>query len=601
MKITSNNRFARILWPFMVGICYFILARISIHATYSETAVAILWPTAGFSVAILLMAKRSYWPYHLLAFTIASLAANLSAGSSVYISTVITIINIFEALAVMFLLKYFGGLPLAFTDMGKVLKFLIAAVISALLCGFAAMITINKSMMFFVSWFTTDLMGMMIVTPFILIIWRSIENGYFTKMTHRDIVKLSIMFIIAALTSIIVFMQSSYPLLFVPIVCVLWATFYFGLFGAITATFIVAVVMTIFTGYGMGVAALLNGGEYSTILFLQFYLMLMLASVVPLALMMKSREEMLAKLTTHIGLLHQAEEAANVGHWHSSFRENKVFWSSQTARIHGREPGYAPEVSKALHGYHPDDMPRVESYFRDAIKTGETFEYEARIIRADGEERHVYTKGKVQYDKRKKASGFFGVIQDITRQIKDAKILEQARQQAEEAARKYHELANTDSLTGVHNRRYVMEKLQNMVDKSALDNEIFSICILDIDHFKKVNDTYGHQVGDQVIQNVCQHMQSVLRDSDSVGRIGGEEFIMLLPKAGAIAAMSVSERIRQNIIQKSKNSTIAGQVTVSMGIAVYKPGVTMEELVYQADNALYQAKDSGRNRLILAA
>lgn len=160
--------------------------------------------------------------------------------------------------------------------------------------------------------------------------------------------------------------------------------------------------------------------------------------------------------------------------------------------------------------------------------------------------------------------------------------------------------AITDELTGLMNRRGIVERIQHELALIARDGRDLSVLMVDIDHFKAVNDAHGHAIGDEVLRDVSSRMRRQLRAYDDIGRLGGEEFAVLLPECGAAGAMAVAERIRRSVGSDAvKTSAAAVQVTVSIGIAGvdrlddYKP----EQVLAQADRALYVAKSAGRNRV----
>jgi diguanylate cyclase (GGDEF)-like protein len=161
-------------------------------------------------------------------------------------------------------------------------------------------------------------------------------------------------------------------------------------------------------------------------------------------------------------------------------------------------------------------------------------------------------------------------------------------------------LANTDSLTGIWNRRYLLMIAEQEIKRSQRYNCSFAVLLIDIDHFKKINDTYGHSVGDKVIISMTQTVINNLRQVDCFGRFGGEEFVVLLPETDIDEAVIVAERIRENIQHKSivvQEQTIS--ITISIGVSSYKIGEeSIDTILQRADQGLYQAKKQGRNRVI---
>ena len=182
-------------------------------------------------------------------------------------------------------------------------------------------------------------------------------------------------------------------------------------------------------------------------------------------------------------------------------------------------------------------------------------------------------------------SGLFLIVQDVT----ELATYEQ----------KLVEMNTKDALTGIYNRRFLESRLQEEFERHRRHSHPLSLIMIDIDFFKKVNDNYGHQCGDAVLQAVAEKTSSVIRKTDFVARYGGEEFCCLLPETAVNAAEIVAENIRAHIEQIEnvfEGNSI--KVTISLGISGLVDKDSPETLLKRADDALYQAKHSGRNRFI---
>ncbi len=180
--------------------------------------------------------------------------------------------------------------------------------------------------------------------------------------------------------------------------------------------------------------------------------------------------------------------------------------------------------------------------------------------------------------------------------------LEQSLRIANEEIKK---LSVTDDLTGVFNRRYIMENLPREIKRTLRYKHNLSLVMTDIDHFKKINDTYGHQMGDYVLKKIGSCLkESVRHELDWVARYGGEEFLILLPETGISGACCIAERLRDTI--EKMDIEFKGErthVTASFGVSSFAPpcdfrNVTTEEMTRNADEYLYEAKTKGRNRVV---
>lgn len=162
--------------------------------------------------------------------------------------------------------------------------------------------------------------------------------------------------------------------------------------------------------------------------------------------------------------------------------------------------------------------------------------------------------------------------------------------------------SETDALTGVHNRRGMIRDLHREWNRAQRSMDPLCIAMADIDHFKEVNDTFGHQVGDKVLTHVAQFLEGRLRPYDTVYRYGGEEFLLCLPLTDIDRAEMVLDRLRR-ILSRTPVHITAGTVipvTISLGLVEFSPGVTVPGAIAAADRALYTAKAKGRNQLVCA-
>lgn len=187
------------------------------------------------------------------------------------------------------------------------------------------------------------------------------------------------------------------------------------------------------------------------------------------------------------------------------------------------------------------------------------------------------------------------------------------RSELRAAVKRIEVLAHTDDLTGTESRRSISGELRGALAEVERSSGRMAVCLLDIDHFKQINDEYGHPVGDEVLREFVERVESTLREVDSIarpqeedlasvlGRFGGEEFLVVLRGTGVSGAMRAAKRIREVIAERTfETSGGPVAVTVSAGVAAFQPGEGEVDLLRRADRALYQAKEQGRNRICSA-
>ncbi|WP_150304946.1 sensor domain-containing diguanylate cyclase [Pseudomonas saliphila] len=173
----------------------------------------------------------------------------------------------------------------------------------------------------------------------------------------------------------------------------------------------------------------------------------------------------------------------------------------------------------------------------------------------------------------------------------------QAEREALARANKHlHELAITDSLTGAMNRYRIEDLVQTALANAERYGHGFSLILFDIDHFKQVNDTYGHDEGDRILKTLVHSLQTCLREGDQFGRWGGEEFMVLVPGTDLPGATELAERMRASVA--ATDFGLREPVTVSLGVTEWLPGDSLKDVLVRADSAMYQAKESGRNRVV---
>ena len=285
-------------------------------------------------------------------------------------------------------------------------------------------------------------------------------------------------------------------------------------------------------------------------------------------------------------------EGSELGFWDWNIVTNKVIRNERWAVMLGYSYEEMQQTTKQWTDFvHPDDREFAWTSINNVLEgrtTSHKLEY--RMLHKDGSIRWILDQAKVmERDEHGRAVRMCGTHTDVT----DRKALE------EELIRQAH----IDYLTGVNNRRYFMERAEQELRRANRSGSQLSIFMLDIDHFKRINDRYGHKVGDLVLKMLAEVCQSALRDIDILARMGGEEFAVLLPETESSLAIEVARRL-QDFINKASlplEGNITIKIQVSIGVAsMTSPHDNMDILLHRADTALYEAKNTGRNRICVA-
>lgn len=284
----------------------------------------------------------------------------------------------------------------------------------------------------------------------------------------------------------------------------------------------------------------------------------------------------------------------NLGHWYYNIVTGTVNFNPLKVQALGLSVEEVPErvhYSFFTDKVHPEDYQHTMQVMKDHMKgLLPVYDCEYRIQAKDGSWRWFHDRGKIT---RRGPEGqplfAAGIVFDITAQKMEQESLKSTTQILEVQA-------STDALTEIPNRRGAMEELLARMYQSRDADYTLSIAIMDIDHFKAINDTYGHLVGDQVLKELANVLKGSIRGLDSVSRFGGEEFLLIFPKTSGENAVSVCDRILKRIQEHPFPNGIP--LTVSAGVAVCQGQKTKEELLEEVDKNLYNAKNNGRNQVI---
>jgi diguanylate cyclase (GGDEF)-like protein/PAS domain S-box-containing protein len=260
------------------------------------------------------------------------------------------------------------------------------------------------------------------------------------------------------------------------------------------------------------------------------------------------------------------------------------------------------DLSNAIHTEDRDALSRVHA----EVLRGQRHSVVTQLRVADCKGEWVWLETHLRAERDPRSGTIVGLI-GSARDISDRKALEAelitAREKAENTAAKMYVLATTDELTGLANRRHFLARLEEEIARSQRSAAPLTLVMLDVDFFKRINDAHGHAAGDEVLRAVARVAKQTMRGVDLVGRLGGEEFAVLMPDTPIDSAEIACERLREAIATACivLPSGIYTYATASLGLAALGGEETGSALLARADGALYSAKDDGRNRLKLAA
>jgi len=292
-------------------------------------------------------------------------------------------------------------------------------------------------------------------------------------------------------------------------------------------------------------------------------------------------------------LLAETQRLAHVGswEWEAPGRRDRMSWTDEMYRLAGLVPQSVMVTPRLwLDVTHPADRQRVAAALTEAFTRPGPFELAQRMMLTSGEVRHLAVRGEVEHDAKGRPVRVWGSAQDVTE-----------RHRVQEELRR---TALTDPLTGLGNRLLLVDRLRRSI--AALDGAAgqaghVAVIAVDLDGLKRVNDTYGHATGDDLLRETARRLRSVVRDLDLVARLGGDEFVLLCSELDVAGAARLAERI---VAEISSPYLLTGGVTAwsgaSVGVTVTDdPRADVDRLLAQADRALYAAKGDGGNRYVV--
>jgi diguanylate cyclase (GGDEF)-like protein/PAS domain S-box-containing protein len=592
--VSASGR-ARLIAPFAVGLAHFVVAAGSLALTRWSNGLASVWLPNAILLAYLLLSRRRNWPPALAAVFLSGTLANWLGGVPFGVAALFGATNIFEPLATIALMGA-GKRIVDLERLGDLLRFAVGVALACAISATAAAGAMASVMGFdfrvaWISWFDSSGLGLLIATPILMVGYNAWREG---KTTRRDLAEGAAALALVLVASLLV-AQSRWPLLFLLQPPVLLATFRMRALGAAAATLILAVVGTIamILHTGAPIFAVLPFAERMAVL--QGFLGVTILTAMPIAALLAERDRFSRRLADREMQFRSVVDAVSDVIFQSDAEGRWTYLNPAWETLTGYPVAEVLGTPVMNHVVEEDRAPFLERLRGLNAGLFATMRHQFRFVTASGDQRW----GEVQISRLNgpdgEAIGSAGIIVDISDRLALAALSEDARRRAEQEAQAALMLAATDELTGVASRRAFLA----MLDQLLAQAEPLAVALFDIDHFKLVNDRHGHAIGDDVLRRIAAIAENCVRDGDMVGRLGGEEFAVLMPGSSLNQAAAVGERLRKACAEAFHPPGM--MVTISVGVAAANAASTSATLLRDADAALYRAKYEGRNCLRMAA
>ncbi|MCB5424070.1 sensor domain-containing diguanylate cyclase [Altererythrobacter sp. CC-YST694] len=597
-------------FPWEVALIWIVSAIGSVLLRDQGHAVMLLWLPSAVAVCALYRAKRGERLPVIAALLVANLIFNFWYGLTPLALLGYTVANIVEPLlAVAIAHRVIGKRKLESLRLRDTV-FLFAGIVFASFS--AAIIALpfgpHRDWVQFVWWGFSTSLGTAVGAPILFYLMDWITRRRAGK--KRDVGPLLIWFGISMLT---MFALSWFVLGFdlVPLAPVVMSALVlivarYGQIGASVSIFMFGVAGTLRSVGGETPVAYLQFPPFEAGIALQLLMMLMMATSLPLAALLLDNDRLAmrlkarnARMRENLLMLNMAEEVGRIGRWHYNPRTGEQDWSRQMYLINGLDPTLGRDPGD-LTSMLPDGGAELFGLLAHHSKDRARYSFEYRVCPPQADERILRMYATNEFNEAGDLTGMFGVVMDVTEHHQRQEALDRERTRAMRLAAEAQYLAHTDPLTGLANRRRTITQLQKCIHRSQEDGRPTALISFDIDHFKRVNDTSGHQMGDDVLVRIADIARAQARASDLIGRIGGEEFVWILPGAGQEETRAAAERLRQAIEQESSQGGLP-QVTASVGYTMWREGDDANSLLARVDAALYDAKEAGRNNVQQAA
>jgi diguanylate cyclase (GGDEF)-like protein/PAS domain S-box-containing protein len=593
--ITANRWKEELPRALLLGVGYFLAVYLAVRFTRFGGGIALIWMATPLLAVDLRYRPEASWPPRIFACWIASALAVSLYGFGPKAAFPMAFINVTEGLAMAVLMRRFVPVPGHLTSLRELgIIVVISGVIVPGLCAFPAALILHWTVSGDIVenalvWYAAHALGTLTVMPMV----KLVVGGHLARRvrtaTRRDAAEAGLLIFLLVATTVGVFTQDRFPLLFLPFLPMIITVFRLGRLGAALSMLVLSFTATVCTVAGVGQVAMSDDSAAEKLLFLQFYLVVAALTVLPAATELKRRKLLYFALQESAALQQVITDRS--GDIIMTLDDEGVvrFASSSISEIAGYDP--ATIVGRPLHELvDKEDRQEVLGATQRSISAPDaTVMFEFRARRASGELGWFESHARAVTGEAGTVTGTIHMVREVS--ARKARELDLAR------------AAATDPLTGLANRR-ALAQAYDKISRPAADAAGGSyIALFDLDHFKLVNDQHGHAAGDEVLKRFALILRSRMRAEDLVARIGGEEFAVLFSGITEREAMDACERVRAQFAARTNRTSDGAEIrtTVSVGLAAVEPERTFTESLEVADQALYQSKNGGRNRLSLSA
>jgi len=591
--------FATALWA--------ALALASLAVRDSLHGVLLVWLPSGVAVATMHAIDRKQWPGFLALLFLVQIAVILYNGTGFLNALGLAVSTTVQALICTDLgRRALGGRARIPRGFSHVIGLFAAAVLGCLAGASLAFPFRPEQTLGELSWwFLANVLGVLAGAPLLLALRQAVGIGAKVQHLTWDRWFLPAMTLVGGLAWLC--LSFGIPeLIPVLVAAMVFVTVRYGEPSPACIVLVYAAIATLLSLGGASPAPEFTSDPQDAALTLQAWLLVMLATTVPLAALLTKQDALAEQLQgrnlslqQNLTIFDLAEGLAGIGRWRYDLVSGLQDWSPKMLELNGLSPDLAPDPGD-VRALLPDKGEALFGMIAANRDAREAYSFNYRVKPTGQVERILRISILNEFDQKGRRIALFAVAMDVTEQVRREEALEMARGRAVQLAAEAQLLANTDPLTGLANRRCALSRLKLLIQQAEKAVSPLSVVMFDIDHFKRVNDGFGHQMGDEVLIRVAQLATSQVRAGDLLGRIGGEEFVWLLPGVVAPKAHQLAERLR-HAIEESSGKDGLPQVTASIGIASLRPGDDVERVLARADTALYEAKEGGRNRVKLAA